>query len=277
MDCNNCNSKIISEKMFCSNCGTKESTVERITILITYQQISKTGGRDNNEDSAISVEANHNYCFVVADGLGGHGKGEVASQLVVEVFEREFTENFAIDEGFLASTFQKAQNEVVELQQLQKETGGMKTTAVVLTIARGECSWGHIGDSRLYIFDKNRVKLRTLDHSVPQMLVAAGAIKEKHISTHPDRNRILRAIGGEGDSPKYELAQYNLSLEECQAFLLCTDGFWEHITEKKMCKLLKRSKTVKEWLDAMVEEVEKNGTGRNMDNYTAIAIKTQQV
>ena len=241
--------------------------------MITYQQISKTGGRDNNEDSAISVESNHNYCFVVADGLGGHGKGEVASQLVAEVFEREFWANSVNNENFIIDTFQKAQDEVVELQQLQRETGGMKTTAVVLTIVEGQCDWGHIGDSRLYIFNENKVKLRTLDHSVPQMLVAAGAIKEKHISTHPDRNRILRAIGGEWDSPKYELAQNKLPLRECQAFLLCTDGFWEHITEKKMRKFLKRSKTVKEWLDAMVAEVEKNGTGRNMDNYTAIAIK----
>ena len=242
---------------------------------ITYQQISKTGGRENNEDSANSVEANGNYCFMVADGLGGHGKGEVASELVVQVFEREFQTNLAKGNDFLANTFQKAQDEVVALQEAQHETSGMKTTAVVLTIIDGQCCWGHIGDSRLYIFGKNKVKFRTLDHSVPQMLVAAGAIKEKQIASHPDRNRILRAIGGEWDTPRYELSQGELPLMECQGFLLCTDGFWENITDKKICKLLKRSKTAAGWLDAMVKEVEKNGTGHHMDNYTAIAIKLQ--
>lgn len=242
---------------------------------ITYQQISKTGGRENNEDSANSIEANGNYCFVVADGLGGHGKGEVASQLAAQVFEREFQMNSANGKDFLASAFQKAQDEVVELQQIQRETSGMKTTAVALAIIDGQCSWGHIGDSRLYIFENNKVKLRTLDHSVVQMLVAAGAIKEKQISRHPDRNRILRAIGGEWDSPRYELSESELCITKCQGFLLCTDGFWENITEKKICKFLKRSKTVEGWLDAMVKEVEKNGRDRNMDNYTAIAIKLQ--
>ena len=250
--------------------------VERTSMVITYQQISKTGGRENNEDSAMSVTSNRNYCFVVADGLGGHGKGEVASQLVAEVFRREFLANAVSGRDFLVNTFQKAQDEVVEMQRIQKETGGMKTTAVALTIINGQCNWGHIGDSRLYVFENNKLKLRTLDHSVVQMLVAAGEIKEKHISTHPDRNRILRAIGGEWDYARYECSPFELSLTQCQGFLLCTDGFWENITDKKMCRFLKKSKTAQEWLEAMVKEVEKNGAGRNMDNYTAIAITVQQ-
>jgi serine/threonine protein phosphatase PrpC len=115
------------------------------------------------------------------------------------------------------------------------------------------------------------VKLRTLDHSVPQMLVFAREIKEKQIRNHPDRNRLLRVMGIEWEKPMYELAEQT-QLEKYQAFLLCSDGFWELIDEKQMCKLLKNSSTVEEWMQAMVEVIKQNGIGKNMDNYTAIAL-----
>ena len=218
------------------------------------------------------MESGGNFCFVVADGLGGHDKGEVASQKVVEVFAREFRENPESNERFLKTAFTNAQNEILALQQTEGKKFEMKTTAVGLSIMDGTCQWGHVGDSRLYVFHKNKVKCRTLDHSVPQMLVLAGEIKEKHISSHPDRNRLLRVIGVEWDAPCYELSE-EILLTDCEAFLLCTDGFWEYITQKKMCQFLKKSKTVDEWLSLMAAEVEQNGQDQYMDNYTAIAVR----
>ena len=232
--------------------------------------VTHVGNREYNEDSVACIESNGNYCFVVADGLGGHGKGEVASQKVVEVFQREFKSNNE-DEKFLATAFTNAQNEVLAAQLAEGSKFEMKTTAVCLSMINDMCQWGHIGDSRLYIFNKNKIKLRTLDHSVPQMLALSGEIKEKHIATHPDRNRLLRVIGVEWDSPRYELSEV-LSLTECEAFLICTDGFWELIEHKKMSGLLKKSKSVDEWLSLMTAEVERNGQGQDMDNYTAIAV-----
>jgi len=229
------------------------------------------GNREHNEDSATCIVSNGNYCFVVADGLGGHGKGEIASAKAIEVFEREFHTTPESNECFLNNAFSNTQSEILALQQAQNNKLGMKTTAVCLSIIDSNCQWGHIGDSRLYVFNKNKVKHRTLDHSVPQMLVLSGELKEKHISTHPDRNRLLRVIGVEWDSPRYELSE-ELPLRDYQAFLLCTDGFWEHIEPKKMGGFLKKSKTAEEWLSLMTSEVEKNGTGQDMDNYTAIAI-----
>ena len=131
--------------------------------------------------------------------------------------------------------------------------------------------WGHIGDTRLYMFNKNKIVTRTLDHSVPQMLVFAGELKEKKIRKHPDRNRLLRVLGARNVDLKVDYSSEYL-IEECQAFLMCTDGFWECITEKKMMKFLKKSKDVNEWLDMMVKEVQKNGKGTNMDNNSAIAV-----
>jgi len=231
--------------------------------------VTHIGSREHNEDAAACIEYEGNFCFVVADGLGGHGKGEAASQKVIEVFEQEFNTNPENNEVFLGNAFSKAQSEILSLQQAQGDKLGMKTTAVCLSIIGDKCQWAHIGDSRLYMFYKNKVKTRTLDHSVPQMLVLSGEIKDKHISTHPDRNRLLRVIGVEWDSPRYELSD-EVSLSDCQAFLLCTDGFWEYIDQKLMGKLLKKSATADEWLSLMTKEVEKSGQRHDMDNYTAI-------
>ena len=239
--------------------------------VIEARAISKVGNRDINEDSIAVLSSNGNCCFVVADGLGGHGKGEVASQTLVKVFRRQFDTGDINHDSFLQTAFQAAQAEILEDQAKRGERFGMKTTAVALTVADGKCRWGHIGDSRLYMFAKNKLYTRTLDHSVPQMLVMTKAIKARDIAHHPDRNRLLRVLGVEWDSPKYDLSEVYAS-SDCQAFLLCTDGFWEHTDEKAMRSFLKKSCSVDEWLTLMTAAVEENARGRDMDNYSAIAI-----
>jgi serine/threonine protein phosphatase PrpC len=242
-----------------------------VVIAMTYAKMTEKGSREINEDSAGSIEFGDNVCFVVADGLGGHGRGEVASKAVTAVFESEFLQNQTGVRDFLSRALATAQNAVLDLQKKEHAPLEMKTTAVALAVIDGKCAWAHIGDSRLYMFKKNKVKIRTLDHSVPQMLVLSGDIKEKKMRNHPDRNKLLRVIGIEWDSPKFEVSdEYDIS--ECQAFLLCTDGFWELVDEKRMCALLKKSKSADEWLHSMTIEVKENGMGQEMDNYTAIAV-----
>ena len=239
--------------------------------MITYTVFTDRGGREVNEDSARVFEKDGKKCLVLCDGLGGHSKGEVASALVVEAVGQIFNSAQKIDEDFLRSAFQLSQEALIDEQIRQDAKTDMKTTAVAMYIDGNKVQWGHVGDSRLYAFAKNKVKLRTLDHSVPQMLVFAREIKEKQIRNHPDRNRLLRVMGIEWEKPMYELAEQT-QLEKYQAFLLCSDGFWELIDEKQMCKLLKNSSTVEEWMQAMVEVIKQNGIGKNMDNYTAIAL-----
>ncbi len=239
--------------------------------MITYTVFTDRGGREVNEDSARVFEKDGKKCLVLCDGLGGHGKGEVASALVVEAVGQIFNSAQKIDEDFLRSAFQLSQEALIDEQIRQDAKTDMKTTAVAMYIDGNKVQWGHVGDSRLYAFAKNKVKLRTLDHSVPQMLVFAREIKEKQIRNHPDRNRLLRVMGIEWEKPMYELTEQT-QLEKYQAFLLCSDGFWELIDEKQMCKLLKNSSTVEEWMQAMVEVIKQNGIGKNMDNYTAIAL-----
>lgn len=237
-----------------------------------YHTITNQGGRPVNEDSIGVTEYGDLACFVVADGLGGHGKGEVASRLAVQAFDGVFSapEEKPLTE-LLSDAFLRAQEDILREQRNVGAASQMKTTAVALAIQNGKAVWGHIGDSRLYVFTKHRVKVRTLDHSVPQMLVLSGEIREKKIRQHPDRNRLLRVLGVAGDPPRFELSEPR-PLDQIQAFLLCSDGFWELVTEREMGKLLRRFRTPEEWLDQMKAIVEKRGRGTDMDNYSAIAV-----
>ena len=237
---------------------------------ITYAVFTDRGGREVNEDSVGVCQNGANHCFILCDGLGGHGMGDVASSLVVEVFKDQFakTEDAV---NFIGQTFCAAQDILMAKQIACNAKKKMKTTGVAV-VTDDRCAYvGHVGDSRGYVFCRNKVKTRTQDHSIPQMLVLSGEIKESEIRNHPDRNTLLRVIGIDWDEPMYELMA-PLPLKKCQAFLLCSDGFWELIDEKTMCELLKKAKTVDEWLTSMAEVVKENGRDRNMDNYSAIAV-----
>lgn len=234
--------------------------------------ISEQGNREINEDFVGKIEdtVHGTGCFVLCDGLGGHGHGEVASRLVVESICGTYSAG-GQREDFLQSAVCEGQNKLLALQKEWHEQSEMKTTVVLLKVGEREMQWCHVGDSRLYYFEKNKLRQRTLDHSVPQMLVSAGEIKEKEIRHHPDRNRLLRVMGMEWDSPKYALSE-PVPKADRQAFLLCSDGFWELIDEKAMQKCLKKAKTPEEWLALMRGIVLKNGKNTDMDNFSAIAV-----
>jgi len=223
---------------------------------------------ERNEDSILELELDGRYCFVVADGLGGHGYGEDASKLLVEVFEREFKD--ATDNcGFLARAFDRAQEEILSLQDKMGATNQMKTTAVALSIMDGKCAWAHVGDSRLHHFRRGVLAGRTIDHSVPQMLALSGEITEEEIRKHPDRSRLLRAVGDKWDAPRYEISK-EIPLRKVSALLLCSDGFWEHLSGGSLCP--PPGAEAKAWLEKMQEEAEKTAIAEEMDNYSAIAI-----
>lgn len=242
--------------------------------MIRFSMISETGERTHNEDSVGMIENDLSYCFVLADGLGGHGKGEAASELAVQKAVEAFVSNEKNHERYLREAFELAQTEIFKKQKSSKEYEDMKTTMVILQIQDSFVKWGHIGDSRLYFFKKNKLITRTLDHSVPQILVASGQIKEKDIRHHPDRNRLLKVLGVQGEAPRYEECQ-PVPLEAGEAFLLCSDGFWEWIDEKKILSCLKQAKSPEEWISNMRQIVIKAGSGKKMDNFSAIAVFTE--
>ena len=153
------------------------------------------GTREINEDSTGEVVTQDVQCFIVADGLGGHGKGDIASKLAVSAFQKVFQESQEPLQERMESAFAQAQADILEEQAKTHSQMQMKTTITALAVTDEHLFWGHIGDTRLYAFQYNRVKARTLDHSVPQMLVLAKEIRENEIRRHPDRNKLLRVLG----------------------------------------------------------------------------------
>lgn len=243
-----------------------------IKKMITYKSISRTGSRQINEDCTGMYQRETEYGFFLADGLGGHEKGEVASKTAVEQAILQF-EAMGLIEDTLPNIFYAGQKAILEQQEKDHGKQGMKTTMTALLIGEQQIQWGHVGDSRIYYFQNNRLITRTLDHSVPQMLVAVGEIKEKDIRRHPDRNRLLKVMGIEWDSerPVFQLAE-PIPRKGKQAFLMCSDGFWELINEKEMVSCLKKSKSVEDWMCQMEVLVKEHGEGTNMDNYSAVAV-----
>lgn len=242
--------------------------------MMDYAKISNVGNREHNEDCVEGMIRKFNDdecgCFVLADGLGGHGRGEVASQLIVGI-AMDLFECSNDTEGILQRILSEGQKELMDMQKRERAYYELKTTAVSLFISGEKIYWAHIGDSRLYYFKNKKMVLRTKDHSVPQMLATSGEIKEKAIRKHPDRNKLLRVMGIEWNEPRYTVSDM-IANEGKQAFLLCSDGFWEFITEKQMEKCLKKADSAEEWLKLMNAIVQKNGCKEDMDNNTALVV-----
>jgi serine/threonine protein phosphatase PrpC len=239
--------------------------------VVTYYYISEKGTRELNEDSISVVKRDNSYCFTLCDGLGGHNSGNVASKTVTDIFSELFQSNVIDVDDFFTTAYTQSNFIINEMQNNDDGINGMKTTVASLVVSDNECKWSHLGDSRIYCFTKWKLKSRTLDHSVPQMLVRGKEISEKEIRFHPDRNRLLRVVGADSQRPKYDVSEV-VNADEFYAFLICSDGFWELIDEQKMQWCLLRSKTPEQWLELMKKTVIKNGENKAMDNYSAIAV-----
>lgn len=244
--------------------------------MIKYAYLTDRGSRGVNEDSIGVFSDKTCYGFIVCDGLGGHGFGDLASSKITELFERIpedylMSNNNILNSSLIEEFFNNAQSELICMQKSMNCPNTLKTTAALLIMDKEYAYIGHIGDSRVYTFSNSSVSSRTHDHSVVEMLFRAGKISESEIRNHPDRNKLLNALG-DVDKICMSSIEGPLNISEYQAFLLCSDGFWELINEDRMCELLNVSENVKDWLDRMEKEVADNGKEKNMDNYSAIAI-----
>ncbi len=237
--------------------------------MVTYASLSCQGNREYNEDSIKLLQKDKEYLFAVADGLGGQGHGDIASQTAISALN--ITSYDKDLQSALAANLQEAQKAVCQKKSEETCFDRMMTTLVLLQIREKSFAWGHIGDSRLYYFQDKKQKMQTSDHSVVQKLVDAGMLKQNEIRHHPDRNRLLSSVGMEWEDVPYELSD-EIPRQKRQQFLLCTDGFWEYIEEEMMEKTLQHAWTPGSWLKKMKHIVEKNGRHYNMDNYSAIAV-----
>ena len=168
--------------------------------------MSDKGGREENQDHFGYAKAKDgSLVFSLADGLGGHAGGAVASRTAIEGLNRFLTEengnrtfNFYRRSSF-SLCFERALQAIRLKQEEEPSLHNMRTTLTVLAINDGLAYWGHLGDARLYRF-RDEGYFRTKDNSVPQMLCDLGQIEEREIRTHPARNRLLKALGNRTQS-----------------------------------------------------------------------------
>jgi len=242
------------------------------------QSIGKT--RTNMEDAASSLVWEQGYredvkrmgLFIVADGMGGHSNGEMASALAVKQVNAHLisllqAQNSEIPkleeiEKLLIEAFEMAQQAVVE-----EVSGGGSTLTLALVIDH-MLYWAHVGDSRLYLvnFD-GAAEILTHDHSLVQRLVDLGQISAKEAAIHPQKNVLYRALG-QTDHFKADFGYREL--EEASRLILCSDGLWGVLDDKKMLDELSTSKNLDEKASALCELANKAG---GPDNISVILVE----
>lgn len=231
--------------------------------------LSKVGGRRNNQDFCGFLQNKEKFIWVVADGMGGHYGGEFASSIATESLLQQFHTLKEVTKENTIALLQYANDQVRLAQKEIPQCDNMQTT-MALTLTNGQSTiLSNIGDSRAYYFSEGKLMNQTKDHSIPQLLVYQGEIHQQEIRNHEDRNKVLRSIGKE-DSIKPDFLIIDHPLKQGDAFLLCTDGFWEAVLEQEMEVDLIKSKTTDDWLKRM----ELRLLGRisdHHDNYTALA------
>ena len=227
------------------------------------------GGRQEQQDDACVLVQDDFLLAAVADGLGGHRGGALASKTVTEQLRaimQKSTFPLAQPAGWLKKCCLLI-NQAIIKKGYQKRCEPM-TTLVLLLIQKEQAYWLHVGDSRLYYFNKNNKYKRTRDHSQVQKLLELGLITEAEMGNHREQNLILSCLGA--DSPaKISLDSDSFTKEN--AFLLCTDGFWEQFTSSEMGNLV-FSSNLRETATSAMHRAAKRGGVRG-DNLTFAIIR----
>ena len=237
-------------------------------MQISAYTYTNRGGRDHNEDSVRASAARG--VFVLADGLGGHGRGEVASALAVDTLFTAMTQTGELDGERLLALFQSANEEILR-QQAQPDQAEMRTTAVALKLTGDTAVWAHIGDSRLYRFSDGELAEVTQDHSVTYRKFLGGEISYMDVYHDDDRSRLLRVLGKEPCRPEAGSAPVSPG----DAFLLCSDGFWEYVYNEEMQADLCKARTPEEWTEFMLlRHIRRVPSGN--DNFSFIAVFVEE-
>lgn len=227
-------------------------------MIINSAKYSCAAGHDINEDSLLcSAERG---IFIVADGLGGHSDGEKASLAAVDYF----------DENYLGGCNNEVISRLIEganAEVLKKGDGG-KTTVAAAFAENGHFFYANAGDSRVYYFRDGRIIAQTKDHSVCQASVDMGMLRPEDIRGNEDRSRLLKVLGSE-ESLNIKKAYPPIRIQNGDAFLLCSDGFWEYVYETEMEADLLKSDNSETWLKYMLKRHILRAENKG-DNYTAV-------
>jgi PPM family protein phosphatase len=236
-------------------------------------QASRRGGRPYNEDRVAYAYTSESLLMVLADGMGGHSHGEVASQLTVQVISSLFQSRakplLPDMSSFLLDGIYAAHDAINEYALRKRMADPPRTTCVVCVVQKGMACWAHVGDSRLYHFSRRDTLFRTHDHSAVQQLFDDGVISEEEMGTHPDRNKLYNSIGGYM-LPDIEIDQ-PAKLHEGDVLMMCTDGVWPELTQTEMLSTL-RAYPLERAVKHMMDHAEFRA-GQFGDNLSVVAMR----
>ncbi len=229
---------------------------------------SNTGARELNED-CCGVKNDAERCIaVLCDGLGGHNCGEIASATAVKNILDGISQIGVLQTNKIYDVLRIVNEGLVQQQILHPELNGMRTTAVGCVAEKNKLHYFNSGDSRFYFFSNGTLSCMSKDHSVSQMSVELGEMSFDDIRFDADRNKLLKVLG---DNMTGEVGTIYrpIPYKSGDAFLLCSDGFWEYILEEEMEIDLSKSNTAKEWIEYMLVRLLLKYSGNN-DNFTVV-------
>jgi serine/threonine protein phosphatase PrpC len=242
-------------------------------MRFTIFQESRKGSRKVNQDRIAYTFSRDTLLLVVADGMGGHAGGEIAAQIAVRLFIERFQQEakpiLKNPLKFLQDTMVRAHAALGSYANQFSMLETPRTTCVACVVQAGHAYWGHVGDSRLYLFRQGGLIGATKDHSKVQYLVDQGIIGADEVMSHPDRNKIFSCLGGLVD-PVIDLSR-RTPLRNGDVIVMCTDGLWSVFDQREIATWL-TSTPILTTAPQMLREGEKRG-GAEGDNLSAIIVR----
>jgi serine/threonine protein phosphatase PrpC len=237
---------------------------------------SRTGGRPYNQDRLGHWRTPQSLLLALADGMGGHAGGEIAAQAALDAladaFRAQARPRLADPGAFLMGAMSGAHAEIARRGAEAGLGDAPRTTLVACVVQEGRAHWSFIGDSRLYHIREGRVMTRTRDHTAVQKLVDAGRIREEAVAVHPDRNKLLRCLGG-NIVPVPE-APASATLAKGDLLLLCSDGLWGPLSPRQLLVGLIGREPARALPELMARA--QTHAGRDSDNISALILEWQE-
>ncbi len=225
--------------------------------------------RTDNEDNYLLIPDEGLY--IVADGMGGHAAGEVASEMAVRIIARELRDVAREDEGRAADTLRsairRANEQIFQRTLNEQDKRGMGTTATAMLILGAKYLIGHVGDSRAYVLREDEMVQLTKDHSYVQEQVDAGYLTPQQARVHPYSNVITRCVGANDD---VDPDVYGGTLHGGDLYLLASDGLTGMLADHEMKEILQNGSDMDTALNELINTA--NGRG-GLDNITAIILQ----
>ena len=222
--------------------------------------------RTLNEDFASYLEKEEFKIYVVADGMGGHNAGEVASQMAAQRIVSYVDEKFSSSDvkNLIEDAIKKVNRDIFNFSNTNEKLNGMGTTVTVCFVTKSFIHIANVGDSCCFAIRNNEIKKITKDHSLVQELVDCGSISEKEAQNHPKKNIITRALG---TSSVVSVDVFELDNNEYELYILCSDGLTNELTKEEILQVATEEQEYMKRANKLVALAKEKG-GR--DNITVL-------